>query len=165
MQWLREDDEAKYYLGVAAGAGVAFLGEIISTVSVAPPATTQATSKANTGQTAQFEMPPLTLPPIGMPDLTGAAQSIPSWMFLFGPGMMASNVGIASWLINANTGNTTAGVSGILPKDPIEMVSGVMTLAGTGFAGFCAAVLILKAIFGEGGMAEVLKGIGEIVPG
>lgn len=81
---------------------------------------------------------------------------IPDWAFLISPGLMASPAALPNWMKWKEGGKVS---------DPFDMLTGIIQLGGLGFGGFCASVLILKAMFGEGGMAEVLKGIGEIVPG
>lgn len=62
--------------------------------------------------------------------------------------------------------------AGVLPEpksiasiaNPLEFMSSLLTLGSAGFAGFCMMMLIIKGLFGDQGMSEVLKGIGEIVP-
>jgi hypothetical protein len=43
-------------------------------------------------------------------------------------------------------------------------ISGILKLGSAGFAGFCAMVLILKAIFSGTDLGELLSGVGEIIP-
>lgn len=43
-------------------------------------------------------------------------------------------------------------------------IAGILALGGTGFSGFCAAVLILKAIFSGTDLGELMSGAGEIIP-
>ena len=84
--------------------------------------------------------------------------TLPDWAYLISPGLLASPVALPSWMKWSSGGGDSA-------NNPFDMLSGVIALGGMGFGGFCAMILILKALFGEQGMAEVLKGIGEIVPG
>ena len=73
------------------------------------------------------------------------------WQFLFGPGILVTNVGIAAWLYDQNADK---------PGSLTDTISGVVTLGASGFAGYCAAILILKAIFGEKGATGRLGALG-----
>ena len=84
--------------------------------------------------------------------------TLPDWAYLISPGMLASPMALPSWMKWSSGGGDSA-------TDPYNMLSGIIALGSMGFGGFCAMILILKALFGEQGMSEVLKGIGEIVPG
>lgn len=134
---LKKDPELKYYLGVAAGAGMAAFGSLFS--ELGGPAASGKVVGSNTTPAQP-------------------SASIPDWAFLISPGLMASPLALPNWM-KWSSGD------GAKATDPFDIIGGVLALGGTGFAGFCAMVLILKAMFGEGGMAEVLKGIGGIVPG
>ena len=53
---------------------------------------------------------------------------------------------------SATSGST--GMFGFVPN--------ILTLGGTGFAGFCGAVLLLKAIFGDEDVASLMNGLGTV---
>ena len=67
------------------------------------------------------------------------------------------NVGGTVETSSINTFDPTLGMAGNIGE--------AMKLAGTGFAGFCATVLILKAIFSGTDLGELMSGAGEIIPG
>lgn len=52
---------------------------------------------------------------------------------------------------------TTGATSG---TGMFNFVPGILQLGGTGMAGFCASVLLLKAIFGDEDVASLLTGLG-----
>jgi hypothetical protein len=132
---MKKDPELKYYLGVAGGAGLTALGGLIGAMPDVGP--------------AQGSLPPTQ---VRVPKL------LPDWAMLLSPALAVHPLSIPNWMKWSSGGGSVA-------KDPFEIVGGTIALMGMGFSGFCAGILILKALFGEQGMAEVLKGIGEIVPG
>jgi len=144
LQAFAADPELKYFVGAGLGAGLGALGASLGMLQTG-------TTEESQGQTAEKKKPW---------DPNWGTVGAATW--LMGP----VNPALAGKLIaefqnkQAQDAQNASGGSamGIIPMNEI------MFLAGTGFAGSCMAILFLKAIFGTGGMGEVLKGIGEIVP-
>lgn len=133
------DPELKYYVGMAAGSGVAVLAGVLATAGYIEPENTD--TETNEVWIREKKMYwGWTLGPMG-------PIPWPKWREEL---TRAEEKDVAA--------QATTGAAGIVP------MSELMAIGATGFAGTCAMILILKAIFGTGGMAEVLKGVGEIVP-
>lgn len=52
------------------------------------------------------------------------------------------------------TASNSTGMFGFIPN--------ILILGGSGFAGFCSMVLILKAIFGDEDVASLMQGVGTV---
>jgi hypothetical protein len=144
IKWLSTDEEAKYYLGVVLGSATAVAGAIAEGSFRGPGAPTP--EVPGTGGIYGDEPSP---EPPQPPNPAWA------WLLLGGPG------GIAGLIASQQSlpGESPLGGGG-----PLGMVPNIMQLGGVGFAGFCASVLILKAIFSGTDLGELLSGVGEIVP-
>ncbi len=75
------------------------------------------------------------------------------WLGTGGPGGIA---GLATSQLFDKVQSTPDSIGGGITQ--------LMTLGGTGFAGFCASVLLLKAIFSGTDLGELMSGAGEIIP-
>jgi len=120
------DPELKYYVGMAAGSGIALISEMF---------------KAGFDSTTSSTTTP------------SATSPIP-WLFILSPGLVGTPIGqlgLASWLYDKEAST---------PDNMPSTVSGIVTLASTGFAGFCCSILLLKAIFGEKGATGILGALG-----
>jgi len=141
LQAFAADPELKYFVGAGLGAGLGALGASLGMLQ------TDTTEQSEDTKKKPWD---------------------PNW----------GTVGAATWLMGpvnpALAGKLIAEFQNKQEQDKANAAGGsamgiipmgeIMFLAGTGFAGSCMAILFLKAIFGTGGMGEVLKGIGEIVP-
>ena len=152
------DPELKYFVGVATGAGVAIVSELFTS--------TLSPGSAAPVETGEFPVPYAT-------KSESARRKHESWnwvvpggaalaaAFPIVGGIASSPVGsgaIAAWLLGTPEGKTMLDSQGIAWP---TTVSGILTLGATGFAGFCAAVLILKSIFGEKGAGGILGALGS----
>ena len=123
MDVFARDPEFKYYLGMAAGAGVAIVGTMIKGLETQPESTT--------------------------------VDDALSYSWLLSGGAIAAVTG--SPILAALTwGDSSDGLAG--------QIGNILALGGTGFAGTCAMILILKAIFTGTDLGELLSGVGEIMP-
>lgn len=134
------DPELKYFVGAASGSGVAWIGKILDSSSVA---TSDSSTTADSGSWSP----------------TGG--QVVGWTWLLGP-FNPAIVAKTAELIAAARERDSAATIGNFAGLPLGEI---MVIGGTGFAGSCMAILFLKAMFGTGGISEVMKGIGEIVPG
>jgi len=127
------DPELKYYMGVAVGAGVGWIGKMLGDMTVPGAEDT---------------------PPSfgGVPEASlGEAAA---WTWFLGP----VNPALATWYIQSlqDAMNTDTSASGSLAGVPFAKI---MAIGGGGFAGWCAAILILKSIFGDEGMKVGIPGL------
>jgi len=132
-------------MGVAGGAGVALVGEFMK-----PSSSSSSSGGATSQEWAGSDIS----------NMIGGVGNKFTWLGPMNPLAIPAFLSAVDQgaLNDASTASSGKGGMSIVPMGQI------MTIAGTGFAGSCLALLMLRAIFGTGGMAEVLKGIGEIVP-
>lgn len=80
---------------------------------------------------------------------TGVSETLKSvWGWVVPPGL-------SDWVNPFDSdASASVGMFGFVP--------GLLKLGGTGFAGFCATVLILKAIFGDEDVASLMTGTGTV---
>lgn len=151
-----KDPELKYYVGVAVGAGVAGIASVFASATEG----VSGGGGVEGGDPSQWESTGSAFEPWRR---KGEAEPKESWAwvvpaaFILAPGAAASNVGlavIAGWLTGTDEGKEAAKELG-WPST----VGGILTLGATGFAGFCASILILKAMFGEKGAGSILSTI------
>jgi len=139
IDWFLRDPEAKYFVGMAAGAGAAVVGSVLNEL----------------------------LGEVGILGLGGAPEAEPPvepvepveerewWWWLIQPGGLTGVI-----MTEGITGlNEPKGGSG-----PLGMVPNLMQLTGLSFSAACAAILVLRAIFSGTDLGELLGGVGEIVP-
>jgi len=137
IHMMASDPDMKYYIGAAAGMGVTWVAAMLGT----------AADSTKVGEEEQIFI----------------EKSVRKWKMVWGP------LGPIPWsykekeLVKAEEADrelisNNSSLAGI----PINEL---MLVAGESFTGLNVAILIIKALFGTGGMGEVLKGIGEIVPG
>lgn len=188
LEAFAKDPELKYFIGVGAGAGVAWIGLMLEGGKGNTAAYRHdqgIVSCKRCGGAGTLTVPEMKL--IGsmkIPQPTGQSKTItcPECM---GAKEIDTRKGLPPFMpwdamlyaspANIKTATTQAYIDkGLLPAslpnpldalNPWGFMGNLLVIGGGGFAGFCSLVLILKAMFGEQGMAEVLKGIGEIVPG
>lgn len=193
IDWVSRDPEAKYYLGVLAGAGFASLGTLLNSVGKggAVPKKSDGTPKSRDELLAQGRAEGQVFTNDMFTDPTNPNNAaiikdsedryleahgyvapkgqIEKYLWLLSPAETAK-VGAAAYMGMAESEfsklqfGSGFSLSGKAIDDFINNISNMFVIGGMSFAGFCAAVLVLKALFGNDGMGEVLKGIGEIVP-
>lgn len=137
---MAQDPEFKYYLGVAAGAGIASVAALLGTTQG-----TETSSGSSGGGSWE-------------PSMVQAG----AFNWLMGPVNPVSMTWFANKLQEGMDADKTASDSP-LPGLPLNQI---MAIGGTGFAGFCASVLLLKAIFGTGSDDNgggLLSMIGKVV--
>ena len=146
-----KDPELKYYVGVAVGAGVAAISSIFDAATAPPNTEGSGGSKDSSGTWVGGSIFGVGAKvKVGWDWLMPAAAAI-------SPAGVASNVGLAgisSWLMGTPEGQVVA-------KDlgwP-QTAAGILALGAAGFAGFCTSVLLLKAMFGEKGAANILGAV------
>lgn len=132
-----KDPELKYFVGVAGGAGVAFITALFNSAqgSQEQPTAPVTPEGAFAGWLA------ISLGPLG--------AAIPG-----SPQRKAFDEAMV-WLDKMNPWGTHGN-----PPSLAGAVNAGIGMAGLSFAGFCAAVLLLKAIFGEKGLGEMLSQLG-----
>lgn len=136
------DPELKYYLGVALGSVTAVISAVFSGTVGAAPDDVPTTTEKIYGK--YYWLVP------------GAAGAVVGEKVSNGESYdqaFSSVIGdiIPSWNDGGSSG--PAGFMGVMPNFAV--------MAGTGFAGFCAAVLMLKAIFGDEDVAPLLASVAE----
>jgi len=137
-----KDPELKYYLGIAAGAGItaitALLGQYL------PEGVGEEPSDKNAAYNAKKQL---------------LDQSFAGWMVIAGgpAAVLAANPSI----LNALNPSASSGTS----DTPWSGLNSLIGMAGVSFAGFCASYLLLKAVFGEQGIRKLTGAINDIVPG
>lgn len=129
------DPELKYFLGVAGGAAVGVLGSIAAGTGID-------TKKSDA--TAQAE--------------ADAAAAVPAGPF----GWIIQSPGVK---LATGVAETIAETTNNISTNPFAFMGVTFALAGTGFAGFCSAVLILKTIFGDEDVATLAQGLGSMLQG
>lgn len=130
-----KDPELKYFVGMAGGAGVAWVGAMLNT--------------AGAGSTGSG----------GSTDTEGWDEKIKDLAYGYLAIQSAGLTGIAilkgiNW--QGGDGSGTGGLAG--------QIGNILALGGTSFAGTCAMILILKSIFNGTDLGELLAGVGEIIP-
>lgn len=133
------DPELKYYMGMALGAGVGFIGAFVGQLDIMGTGETP-TPPPNEALAA---IPYSWLHP-------AASMAVEAGTVVEGIPAVLSVIAGANWL---DSGNGLAG-----------QIGNILALGGVGFAGTCAMILILKAIFSGTDLGELLSGVGEIIP-
>lgn len=151
------DPEFKYWLMVIGGGGLMVLGQLLNVLKSVAKAQNDALDederKAAT-ESAKTQME--TLLKMNVSDTTdGGTDTDAGHNFAW-----IATGGARQAILSAFGSGVSGGGNSFFGMN----MSGIATLAGAGLAGFGAAILILKAIFGTGGASEVLKGLGEIIP-
>lgn len=143
LDWLASDPDAKYYLGVAAGAGVAALSTMLESV-LPPPPDPYAGMSEEERKRREFQEKKAKLD-----------NAFAGWLVIAaGPAaVMAANPDFLNGLMGGDD------------STPWGALNGAVKMAGISFAGFCASVLILRAIFGQEGAPKLTKMINDIIPG
>jgi hypothetical protein len=184
MQWLKDDEEAKYYLGVAAGAATGVIGMIMEEYL---PSESGKKFKAvlTKEQREQYRHEMGGLPPeeritaqkwaeergygkyvtnkYSPEQATDENGNEIPWYWLAGGFAVGGVTGaLSAGGLGYLTG--TGGVTGSTITNPFGFIPDVLQLGGFGFAGFCAMVLILKAVFSGTDLGELMSGAGEIIP-
>ena len=161
------DKDMKYFVGAATGAATALAGTILEDLI-----TEFETIAADVRPPGAPYGP---LPPPGfVTDSTGThkpeAQSILpdpeiNWMWLLSGGMgglaglAATSAGGPLYELRQAGGIITNPGTGLEGN-----IASILQIGGTGFAGSCMMVLILKSIFSGTDLGELLSGVGEIIP-
>jgi hypothetical protein len=178
MKWLAEDPEAKYYAGVILGSATAVAGAMISgdfslpgqdyaygagTGNYSPGATKtksefkELDDEDKKGWLFSKKRQNWTYVPEGyamgkdgtvrsVADIESDIQTLPWWAG--GPTGMAVGYAFSSEEERKAAGFPTA-------ENIMGVFNNAFSMVGAGFAGFCAAVLLLKAIFGEDGLSQL----------
>lgn len=146
-----KDPELKYFVGIAVGAGVAGVSAIFGQITDSHPGyhyEKRGVADASGGIHYEYVL---------VPNQTGGDNSdqFPTWGWLaaasvVSPGGVFTNAGLAAisgWLL---------GTDKLDDMGWPDTAAGILTLGATGFAGFCASVLLLKAIFGKEGATGLL---------
>lgn len=139
LKTLACDPELKYFLGMAAGAGVGWVGAMLNQVTEtpAPEEPTDEQQKA----IAALQKVAYGYLAIQYGGLSGFIME-----------QTASKLGMINW---------ADGSSG---KGLADQMGNILAMGGTGFAATCAMILILKSIFNGTDLGEMLSGVGEIMP-
>jgi len=77
--------------------------------------------------------------------------ALPEWIYVPFPGLLASPLSVGTW----SKAFSSANEGSFGPWNFIGGIGQAMTTAG----GFCAGILVLKAIFGEKGLASMATGL------
>lgn len=163
---MAKDPELKYYLGIVLGSGTAIFGKLLES-GFTMDNFMGAISGADAGQPA----PAAADAEPAAADAEPAVAETPASAVSFGwlaPGAVIGTE--TANMLGALFGGS--GSPGSQSQDNLfGFVPNLLFLAGTGFAGLCATVLILKAIFGDedvatlmGGVGSIAQGVGEIIP-
>lgn len=182
----RADPELKYYMGVAGGAAAGATGALVSRLlgespqrdkedgtlvwirgpdlTGTPGETIQAT--ASDGSTYEATVPSSGKVPnwvqVPLREAYHQAPDLTPFMWLSPGAMLTAQQATFFASVGGNRDPTTGEVVG--GGNMFDIAGDALAMAGLGFAGFCAAVLILKAIFSGTDLGELLSGVGEIVP-
>lgn len=81
------------------------------------------------------------------PNPSGVDASKVGWFWLSTAGGLP---GVALWLVDSTQTR---------PTNPTQILTDITSLGGLGFAGFCASILYMKAIFGEAGASKLLDAV------
>lgn len=146
---MAKDPELKYFLGVAGGSAVGILGAVAGKYGFS-------TSDKDETERAAPEVPET-------PTQWKPSETFGPFYWLI-PGAYGIEKGaeINDKVLAAMSFENLQGSPG--GGNLFGFVPNLLTIAGTGFAGFCATVLILKAIFGDEDVASLMSGVGSIVP-
>ena len=134
MNAFAADPELKYYAGVAVGAGVASIAALFGGVASDDPPDNSKTP----WKWLLYAVSP------------GAAASevLPGWVGYFSPIVALGQ----SFQESPPAGS------------PADLAKNVVAMGGMGFAGFCASILILKAMFGGDEGKGIMRTIGAVIP-
>jgi hypothetical protein len=177
------DPELKYFMGMAAGAGVAWIGALLGDMNLGFGNTTDGFS-----QPSDLANPPN---PADYSSTEAYLDAHAEWMrkaALYAKGLKTQEALEAAenglpylWLLSGGAG----GVLGLAVVKSIDwsgagggyadvgtgqlgglsgQIANILKLGGTGFAGTCAMILILRSIFSGTDLGELLSGVGEIIP-
>lgn len=138
------DPELKYFVGAGIGAGVAWMGALIKSQDWNVPIVNPKDEGAGLDKDKESDFPySWVLDPMkkGLQYGTGIGQALKG----------------IDWLKKDSLGK--GGFGGLSGQ-----MGNIMMLGGTGFAGACLMILILRSIFSGTDLGELLSGIGEIIP-
>lgn len=138
-----KDPDLKYYVGVAAGAGIAGVTAIFNSVINPPQPDTTGTSVTGEGLFAGWLL-------LGAGPLAAAVPGTPQ---------AAAWEALKSQLDKMNPWGTHNNAPSLMGA-----VNSALGMSGLSFSGLCASVLILKAIFGEEGITKFLEQMGGALP-
>jgi len=139
------DPELKYFLGMASGAGVGWVGSLFSQHGVSFPGMPPGPSGDENETLSKLRMLPygyLVVQRFG--SLKGAVTPIALYDMYQAHQALDQGFGSGNGL-GAQMGN-------------------ILKMGGYGFASTCAMILVLRSIFSGTDLGELLSGVGEIVP-
>lgn len=149
------DPELKYFMGMAAGAGVAMVGGLIKEI----------------GPVAKRDYPPNRA---DYDDDQSYVDAHGAWMRAHADDQVTAEDKTKTaygWLLDAVQHPTKGALDLMGGMDfagtdtIVGQIGNILTLGGTGFAGTCAMILILRSIFSGTDLGDMLQGVGSIVPG
>ena len=152
------DPELKYFMGMGAGAGVAWIGKMMQQYDVALPMTEKQKEQAEqkdpdyqAKQTILSELKalPYTYLAFQFGGLTGL-----SLQQLYR--LKDQHSVIAQKMDDASISGNSGGVFGAF--------GGILAMGGAGFASTCAMILILRAVFSGTDLGELMGGVGALIP-
>lgn len=160
------DPELKYFVGMAAGAGVAWVGSMLGGLGQTTTTTTTYSGALSEAEWSKWHM------------LPGAAQSGQTYdQYLEGYAEKQKKIEEIKDIAYGYLALQFGGVTGLATLKAIDWSTGegstsgffgnfgnIMKLGGVSFAGTCAMILILRSIFSGTDLGELLSGVGEIIP-
>jgi len=135
------DPELKYFIGMAAGAGVGWVGKILSSMGTTDAPTTPATNEQKEA----------------LAKLQKVAYGYLAFQYGGMSGLMLEQT--ADKLGGINWADGSGGSGGLAGQ-----MGNILAMGGTSFAATCAMILILKAVFNGTDLGELLAGVGEVMP-